>query len=88
MSPQQNTKIEIVTEAIESLVLAVVEATRSHDAAASAANHQNVLDARQNVRDSLAEFLKPTLRVVEKVEIKEQEKALFGGLGISGMNLG
>jgi hypothetical protein len=58
------TKIELVTEAIETLVVAVVAATSSHDTRASAAHHQNVVDARALVASALAELVKPTLRVL------------------------
>lgn len=65
-SSAANTKIEIVSEAIETLVLAtVVAATGSpRNVAEREANHQNVVDARATVKAALKELLTPTLRVV------------------------
>ena len=58
---QSSTKIERVTEATESLVLATVVAVTEVNAPNA---RQNVFDARQEYRDALDELLKPTLRVV------------------------
>jgi hypothetical protein len=55
------TKIELVTEAIESLVMASVVALNSPDRKDA---HLNVVDARDNVSYALKELLKPTLRVL------------------------
>lgn len=55
-SPQVNYKIERATEAIEGLAVAV--------AAARGRQMLDVSDARQELREALAEFLAPTLRVV------------------------
>lgn len=60
------TKIELVTESIEALVLATVVAATGADKN-RAMNHQNVLDAREVVASSLKALLTPTLRVVEQV---------------------
>jgi hypothetical protein len=57
------TKIELVTEAIEALVLASVIAATAADAD-RALNHQNVLDARDTLKGCLKEFLAPTLRII------------------------
>ena len=61
MSAATATKIERVTEATESLVLATVVAVTEVNAPSA---RQNVFDARQEYRDALDELLKPTLRVV------------------------
>jgi hypothetical protein len=83
-NPQQITKIELVTEAIETLVLATVVAQGSGD---RAAHHQNILDARKTVHDALAMLLQPTLRVFTN-EKKIDESIPYGGEGISGMDIG
>lgn len=57
------TKIELVTEAIEALVLASVIAATAADKD-RALNYQNLLDARETVKSSLKAFLQPTLRVL------------------------
>jgi cytidylate kinase len=59
--PAVNTKIERVTEAIESLTIAVCSAQRIPHVPGSFAN---VRDAREEVATALREFLQPTLRVV------------------------
>lgn len=62
------TKIELVTEAIEALVLAsVISATRLAPGSA-ALNHQNVLDARHTLKGCLKEFLTPSLRIITERE--------------------
>lgn len=86
-----NTKIEIVTEAIEALVLATVIATQNTSSAHQREiNHQNVLDARAIVSKSLRTLLTPTLRVVNGTppRIDLPENVPYGGKGIEGMNLG
>lgn len=62
----QEAKIELVTESIEALVLATVAATlpSASDGNERAANHQNVVDAREVLRKSLRELLAPSLRVL------------------------
>ena len=60
-SPQVNTKIERAVEAIESLSVAVAAQVR----AKNTTSFQNVVDARQELRDALAEFVAPILRVVQ-----------------------
>jgi hypothetical protein len=57
-----NMKIDRVVEAAEALSVAIVQRVTSPTAYA----FECVLDARKEYRDALAEFLKPTLRVVEK----------------------
>lgn len=61
----QETKIELVTEAIEALVLATVVATLPSpaDGAERRTNHQNVVDARATVAKALATCLAPALRI-------------------------
>lgn len=66
-NPAQETKIELVTEAIEALVLATAVATNINlnlNPVERRANHRNVVDARDLVRGALKELLAPTLRVV------------------------
>ena len=63
-SPVIETKIELVTESIEALVLASIIAATAADKD-RALNHQNVLDAREALKGCLREFLAPTLRVVQ-----------------------
>jgi hypothetical protein len=59
----QETKIELVTEAIEALVLATVAAHTISTSQANAINRQNVLDARRVVHDAFKHLLQPVLRV-------------------------
>jgi len=61
------TKIEQVTEAIESLVVASITLHQNPNYK----NHKGVADARQEVAAALTDFLAPTLRVVvnEKIDI-------------------
>jgi hypothetical protein len=62
-TPENNTKIERVVEAVESLTHAVVS---NHTAPKGrrAATFNNVQDARGELREALAEFVKPVLRRV------------------------
>jgi len=65
-NPAVETKIELVTEAIEALTLATVVATLpSRNPEEQRPNHQNVVDARATVSSALRELLTPTLRVVK-----------------------
>lgn len=66
-NPQTETKIELVTEGIEALVLASVIAATSVNN--HVFNHQNVLDARETLKGCLREFLAPTLRVVDGMNL-------------------
>lgn len=94
--PMIETKIELVTESIEALVLASVIAATASDPD-RALNHQNVLDAREVLKGSLREFLAPALRVVETTRedkvgnisriLTRRERVPYGGQGIDGMNL-
>ncbi len=62
-----NTKIERVIEAIESMALAVAVSLHSNPPIFKTpplAAFDAVADARKEARDALADFLKPTLRVV------------------------
>jgi hypothetical protein len=59
-----NTKIELVTEAVEALVLASVIASKSADIGEAALNMQNLRDARVVLSSAFRELLTPTLRVV------------------------
>jgi len=83
-NPAVETKIELVTEAIELLVLATAVALGSGD---RAAHHQNVADARRSVHDALRELLTPTLRVFTNPTPPIPETVPYGGKGIDGMNL-
>jgi len=60
-NPQQTTKIEQVTEAIEALVLAQTVAITS---GGGHHFHEQILIARTELADALKELLTPTLRVV------------------------
>jgi hypothetical protein len=85
-NPQQETKIELVTEAIETLVLATVVATLpSRNPEEQRANHQNVVDARVTVSNALRELLQPTLRVVSDNPAPVKRPKFPGG--IDDMNL-
>lgn len=71
MSPTE-TKIELVTESIEALVLAQVIAT--NPACSEHERHiavKNVVDARECLSKSLREFLAPTLRIVQSEDCRE-----------------
>ena len=59
-----NTKIELVTEAFESLTLATCTAHAARSVNEKRRCHEAVVEARQGMRDALAELLTPTLRVV------------------------
>lgn len=64
-TPQANTKIERVIEGFESLTLAIaagVKAELSGDAARR--QFEIVQSAREECREALHEFMKPTLRVL------------------------
>jgi hypothetical protein len=64
-NPAQETKIELTTEAIEALVLAVIVATApARNPDEHRANHRNVVDARELVKGALKELLAPALRIV------------------------
>lgn len=66
------TKIELVTEAIEALVLAsVISATVANPDRVLA--YQNVLDARHTLKGCLKEFLTPALRIVTEREQRVDE---------------
>ncbi len=65
MSAAANTKIELVTEAIETLVQVSVVGQLSRLSGDDARRQQElVLDARNALADSLRSLLQPTLRVV------------------------
>ncbi len=66
--PATETKIELVTESLEALVLATVVATTSTKAADYVMNHQNIVDAREVLSKALRELLTPTLRVVQRTD--------------------
>lgn len=95
-NPQQETKVELVTEAIEALVLATVVA---HTSATPNIHHADVADARANVSFALRALLQPVLRVVtsEKTDKigdisttlrkTKTEVVPYQGKGIEGMNL-
>lgn len=82
------TKIELATEAIEALVLAVIVATApASNPDEQRANHRNVVDAREIVKAALKELLAPALRVITNPTPPVAEVVPFGGKGIDGMNL-
>lgn len=97
--PQTETKIELVTEAIEALVISTV--AHQLNPAGANTNYDNVRTARKEVHDALANLLQPTLRVVHSNEDVRQVGGLkrtitktdvreivpYGGEGIDGMNL-
>lgn len=73
-SPQENTKIEQIAEAIESLVLATaasLAATGFHVSPSKSAQLQTGIEnARQELSSALRDFLQPSLRVVtSKTEV-------------------
>jgi hypothetical protein len=57
-------KVELVVEAIEALVLATVVSATDIGRAPRQANYENLCNARDAIRESLHDLLKPTLRVV------------------------
>ena len=67
-SPQANTKIERAVEAVEGLTVAVVATQRGNKLPGGRIGERmrsdDVRDARQELRDALADFLSPVLRVV------------------------
>ena len=80
------TKIELVTEAIEALTLAQVVlcsgALSYHDQAMAA---KNLIDARDVLSKAFKVLLTPTLRVLNPPD--PPEHVPYGGMGIEGMNL-
>ena len=82
------TKIELVTEAIESMTLAQVilcsGALSDHD---QALNTKNLVDARANLSEALKVLMAPTLRVLSSTpaEAEPVEHIPYGGKGIEGM---
>lgn len=102
-NPQTETKIELVTEGIEALVLASVVAHAAHPGAQRALFHENVVSARADLHAALKALMQPTLRVVAATETVKQVGAIsltertvkselaevvpYGGKGIDGMNL-
>ncbi len=60
----QNTKIELVTEAFESLTLATCTAHAAHSVNEKRRCNESLVEARQHMREALADLLTPTLRVV------------------------
>ena len=64
-TPTDNTKVELVTEAIEYLIAVAVDGQVSKKIGVEAArHHERVVIAREGVATALRDFLKPTLRVV------------------------
>lgn len=84
----KNTKIELVTEAIETLVKTCV-AGQAPNITGDAARRQFELvqEARIALADSLRVLLQPTLRVLDNPSLPPAEKIPYGGQGIDGMNL-
>lgn len=79
------TKIELITEALEALMLAQVVlcsgALDEHDRAMAT---KNLVDARAILSRAFKVLLTPTLRVLNGLP---SEKAPYGGMGIEGMGL-
>lgn len=67
-NPAAITKIEQVTEAIESLIVSIV-ARETHKPNLRA-GFDNITEARKEVSDALTDFLTPTLRVVTTEETR------------------
>ena len=89
-NPAVETKLELVTEAIEALVLATVVGVTHIGQPVKNNIHQNIVDARQSVHDALQTLLTPTLRVVTGGLPQKRvatEFVPYGGEGIDGMNL-
>ena len=98
-NPAVETKIELVTEAIEALVLATVIANAAHPGPQRKLFYENVVSARGEVASALRDLLQPVLRVVctEKTDTVGEvstklsrtvaEVVPYGGIGIDGMNL-
>jgi hypothetical protein len=85
-SPQEETKIELVTEAIEALILATVVVTLpARNPEEHRANHRNVVDARVTVSNAFRALLQPTLRVVSDNPAPVKRPKFPGG--IDDMNL-
>lgn len=80
-SPQENTKIELLVDAFEGLALAMAESVLVQQATHPAQDKTpeliavNRQDARNDMTTALREFLKPSLRVLEKQESYDREKA-------------
>jgi hypothetical protein len=88
-SRQEITKVELVTEAIEGLVLASVRLSGfsgSPTGSPFEIAYKNVADARTNLAEALHSLLQPVLRVVTPPE-KRTEVVPYEGKGIEGMNL-
>lgn len=81
------TKVELVTEAIEALVLANVAHATQTSMNARKANYQNVVDARAVLARAFKELMTPTLRVLNGPGRTLVEHVPYGGEGIDGMNL-
>jgi hypothetical protein len=83
----EETKIELVVEAIEALTLAqVVAVSPGLHGDGKAIAVKNVTDARDILKRCLREFLKPSLRVIAG-NPQIDESIPYGGKGIDGMNL-
>lgn len=61
-TPAIEARIEQLTEAMEDMAVAVAATLPP---GTNAADHRTVLEARQNMKDALREFLKPALRLAE-----------------------
>lgn len=83
------TKIELVTEAIEQLVLAqVILCSGTLSLHEQSLNAKNLVDARGNIAAALKELMTPTLRVLNGIEPPAKpENIPYGGKGIEGMSL-
>lgn len=83
MNPQQNTKLEVLTEAIESMCIAVCTGViaahlqRGAELPQAPILAENIVESRNGIRSALKEFLKPALQVVS--DSKGAERAQFPG---------
>lgn len=81
-TPQENTKIELLVDAFEGLALAMAQSVVLSSATHPAQDYNtpeliaiNRADARADMALALRDFLKPSLRVMERVETYAAEKA-------------
>lgn len=75
MSEATNTKIELVAEAIETLVLSVVASATNKIDSERLLHHENVVDARKTVADALRIAFTPTLRIVDSIPAPDARPA-------------
>jgi hypothetical protein len=64
-TPQHETKVEQVTDAIEGLVVAVAAGMRNDDDSRNVEFFNNVAAARSDLKEAMGVLLRPVLRVVQ-----------------------